>query len=195
MPPSFTADPQRLWRFERDARALSALKDPGIAAIYGLKMLDRPQHALILEMVHGMTIAARTASGAVPLPLALEYARQVVRVLAAAHASRVVHGSVRASNIVITFEGPCKVLDFGIGPAEQTAADDVRGFGRVLLQMVTGRPSTDGPGDPSNAEMFALPSDVPGDVRALLAACLDARPERRPGARAVLLQLEQQHPG
>jgi len=194
LPASFTADPQRLWRFERDARALAALKHPGIASIYGLKMLEHRQHAIILEMVHGLTIAARTASGAIPLPLALEYARQVAGALAAAHASRVVHGGVRTSNIVITFDGPCKVLDFGIGPTNRTIPDDVRGFGRVLFQMATGRTPADGPADSSGGGMSALPGDLPDSVRNLLAACLDALPERRPDARTVLLQLDKQHP-
>ena len=195
LPASFTADPRRLRRFERDARALAALKHPCIASIHGLKMLEHRQHAIILELVHGLTVEARTASGAVPLPLALEYARQVAGALAAAHDSRIVHGRIRASNIVITFEGPCKVLDFGIGEADRTAPADMRGFGRVLFQMATGHPSADDPAGSTGAGVSALPRDIPDGVRALLAACLDARPERRPGARAVLLQLEQQHSG
>lgn len=195
VPVSFTADPQRLWRFERDARALAALKHPGIASIYGLKMLEHRQHAIILEMVHGLTVESRTASGAVPLPLALEYARQVAGALAAAHASRIVHGSIRTSNIVITFDGPCKVLDFGLGDADRTAPGDMRGFGRVLFQMATGHPPSEGLAGSYDAGPSALPPDLPVGVRALLAACLDARPERRPDAREVSLQLEKQHSG
>ena len=152
------------------------VKHPGIASIDGLKMLEHRQHAIILEMVHGLTVESRTASGAVPLPLALEYARQVAGVLAAAHASRIVHGSIRTSNIVITFDGPCKVLDFGLGDADRTAPGDMRGFGAFSSRWRQGirlRRALRVGNTPARPRCRRPSSSV----RALLAACLDARPE------------------
>jgi eukaryotic-like serine/threonine-protein kinase len=80
LPDAFTADPDRLARFKREAQLLASLNHPKIAAIYGLEDTGDP-HALVMELVEGPTLADRLAHGAFPLDEALAIARQIAEAL------------------------------------------------------------------------------------------------------------------
>ena len=123
LPTSFAADPERLARFEREARLLASLNHPNIGAIYGVE--EAPGFtALVLELVEGETLAARIArkpSALSPPPLtglplaeALSIARQIADALDAAHERGIVHRDLKPANIVLTSDGVVKVLDFGL---------------------------------------------------------------------------------
>jgi Tol biopolymer transport system component len=117
--PEFTVDPERLARFEREARALAALNHPNIATIYGVEEVGGTQ-ALVMELVEGETLSERiarsTRNANRPLWLAdlLGLARQLARALDAAHTQGIVHRDLKPDNIMITPAGTVKVLDFGI---------------------------------------------------------------------------------
>ena len=129
LPRIFTNDPDRLARFEREARLLASLNHPNIGAIYGLEDVDGIP-ALVLELVEGDTLAERLAREAGPhqvrrnhgtrarsgLPLgeALTIARQIADALEAAHEKGIVHRDLKPANIKITPAGVVKVLDFGL---------------------------------------------------------------------------------
>ena len=120
LPRAFTSHPDRLARFEREARMLAALNHPNICAIYGLEEADGARF-LILELVEGETLAARIAEarlrsdgGGLPLPEALTIARQIGEALEVAHDKGIVHRDLKPANIKITPEGVVKVLDFGL---------------------------------------------------------------------------------
>ena len=127
----FTADRDRLARFEREARMLASLNHPHIGAIYGLEDLStgagqEPIRALVLELVEGDTLAellARRSQGAAPrrggLPLeqSLNVARQIAGALDAAHEKGIVHRDLKPANIKITPDGTVKILDFGVAKA------------------------------------------------------------------------------
>ncbi|HTM48926.1 MAG TPA: protein kinase [Bryobacteraceae bacterium] len=127
LPHAFTSDPQRLARFEREARMLASLNHPGICAIYGFEEADEIRF-LILELVHGETLAERLArsSGlkAQGLSVAdtLAIARQIAEALEAAHERGIVHRDLKPANIKITSEGAVKVLDFGLAKATEESA-------------------------------------------------------------------------
>src|SRR5262245_24555797 len=96
LPSAFTADRDRLQRFEREARVLAALNHPNIGAIYGIEegQTGPDGHAapvLVLELVPGQTLAERIARGPLPVPTALGYARQIANALDAAHETGIVH--------------------------------------------------------------------------------------------------------
>jgi Tol biopolymer transport system component len=120
--PSFTAEPERRARFEREARMLATLNHPHIGAIYGVEEADGVR-GLVLELVEGATLAerieasARTA-GSSPSGLAmteaLTIARQIVDALEAAHEKGIVHRDLKPANIKINPDGVVKVLDFGL---------------------------------------------------------------------------------
>jgi serine/threonine-protein kinase len=123
LPDLFAADPDRLARFEREARVLASLRHPNIAGIYGLEEADGVR-ALVLELVDGETLADRIARETLPLQEALGIARQIADALAAAHEAGIVHRDLKPANIKITSTGSVKVLDFGLAKALE--AESVR---------------------------------------------------------------------
>ncbi|MBI2188528.1 MAG: serine/threonine protein kinase, partial [Acidobacteria bacterium] len=132
LPDAFAHDPERLARFEREARTLAALNHPNIAHIYGLeRTADTP--ALVMELVEGPTLADRIARGPLPVDDALAIARQIAEALEAAHEQGIVHRDLKPANIKVRPDGTVKVLDFGLakltGPAE--AGQGVRGAAGV----------------------------------------------------------------
>ena len=116
LPPVFTADADRVARFEREARLLAALNHPHIGAIYGFEDAgDVP--ALVLELVEGDTLEDRVRQGPLALAEALAVAQQIADALDTAHGAGFVHRDLKPSNIKITPEGVVKVLDFGLAKA------------------------------------------------------------------------------
>jgi Tol biopolymer transport system component len=118
LPRAFTADPDRLSRFEREARMLASLNHPHIGAIYGVEE-SAGVRALVLELVEGETLADKLegeeARGkGLPIPEALAIARQIADALDAAHERGIVHRDLKPANIKITPAGAVKVLDFGL---------------------------------------------------------------------------------
>ena len=112
IPAALAADPERLARFEREAKVLAALNHPNIAQIYGVE-----QGALVMELVEGENL-----SGPVPLATALDNARQIAHALEAAHEKGIVHRDLKPANIKVTPQGVVKVLDFGLAAVMQNSA-------------------------------------------------------------------------
>jgi serine/threonine protein kinase/Tol biopolymer transport system component len=121
LPYAFTSDPDRLSRFEGEARILAALNHPNIGAIYGFEEADGLRF-LILELVDGQTLAdkladvsrLRTGGPGLPLRDALSIAGQIATGLDVAHEKGIIHRDLKPANIKITPEGVAKVLDFGL---------------------------------------------------------------------------------
>ena len=90
LPRHFTSDPDRLARFEREARVLASLNHPHIGAIYGVEDAEGVR-ALVLELVDGETLAERIQRGRLPMPEALHHARQIAEALDAAHEKGIIH--------------------------------------------------------------------------------------------------------
>jgi serine/threonine protein kinase len=113
LPRIFTSEPDRLARFEREARMLAALNHPHIGAIYGLEDADGVR-GLVLELVEGPTLADRLKPGALPVPEALTIAGQIADALDSAHEKGIVHRDLKPANIKLRLDGVVKVLDFGL---------------------------------------------------------------------------------
>ena len=116
LPEQFTQDPQRLARFEREAKLLASLNHPNIAAIYGLEEADGVRF-LALELVPGDTLAERVAKGPMPVEEALEVCRQIAEGMEAAHENGVIHRDLKPANVKVTPAGQVKILDFGLAKA------------------------------------------------------------------------------
>ena len=116
LPEQFTQDPQRLARFEREAKLLASLNHPNIAAIYGFEEADDVRF-LAMELVPGETLAERVAKGPVPVEEALEVCRQIAEGVEAAHEKGVIHRDLKPANVKVTPEGKVKILDFGLAKA------------------------------------------------------------------------------
>ena len=123
---AFTADRERLARFEREAQTLAALNHPNIAAIYGLEESNGTR-ALVMELVEGEDLSARIARGPLPVDEALAIARQIAEALEAAHEQGIVHRDLKPANIKVRPDGTVKVLDFGLAKAMEPALSPASG--------------------------------------------------------------------
>ena len=116
LPEAFTADPDRLVRFQREAKVLASLNHPNIGAIHGLESSGDTQ-ALVLELIEGPTLADRIAEGPIPVDEALTIAKQIADGLEAAHEKGIIHRDLKPANVKLKPDGTVKVLDFGLAKA------------------------------------------------------------------------------
>src|SRR5512147_2811565 len=121
LPDIFSGDPERLARFEREAKLLASLNHPNIAAIHGLEEAGGKRF-LVMELVEGETLAERISKGPLPVEEALEVCRQIAEGVEAAHEKGVIHRDLKPANVKITPEGKIKVLDFGLAKVFQEDA-------------------------------------------------------------------------
>ena len=124
LPQAFTDDPDRLARFEREAKVLASLNHPNIGHIYGLEEAEG-QKALVLELVEGPTLADRIKQGPIPVDEALPIAKQIADALEEAHEQGVIHRDLKPANIKVRPDGMVKVLDFGLAKAFEPEAGSV----------------------------------------------------------------------
>jgi Tol biopolymer transport system component len=116
LPDAFVGDPERMARFEREAKLLASLNHSNIAAIYGLEQAEGKRF-LVLELVEGETLAQRLNKGALPIDEALGVCRQIAEGLEAAHEKGVIHRDLKPANVMITEGDKVKILDFGLAKA------------------------------------------------------------------------------
>ncbi len=133
LPDAFSQDPERLLRFEREARLLAALNHPNIAAIYGFEEQDGTR-LLVMELVEGPTLAERLASGPLPVEEALAVGAGIASGLEAAHEAGIIHRDLKPSNVKVRPDGAVKVLDLGLARVVETS---VRAVDSSLSPTVT----------------------------------------------------------
>jgi serine/threonine protein kinase len=141
LPSELASDPERLHRFEREARAASALNHPAIVTIYDIDEHEGTYY-IAMELVDGVTLRKRLADPPVDTKEALRLATSIVEGLALAHAAGIVHRDLKPDNVMITRDGQVKILDFGLAkqiPAGIDAQSDLTTFSRTTQQgMVLG---------------------------------------------------------
>lgn len=135
LPPKFSADHDRLHRFEREARLASSLSHPNIITIYDIAEQDGTTF-IAMELVNGKTLRQLTSDGPLPLASAVNLALQLAEGLARAHEAGVVHRDLKPENVMVLPDGRLKILDFGIAkhlsavralPEESTTLQTSRG--------------------------------------------------------------------
>src|SRR3954469_3221466 len=145
LPPRFASEPDRLSRFETEARAASALNHPNIVTVYDAGVTDGAPW-IAMEHVEGRTLRAMLADGALPAAEAERITAQIAAGLARAHEAGIVHRDLKPENVMVRHDGLVKILDFGVaklsgGNSPQT--DDTQADTALLTApgLVSGTPA------------------------------------------------------
>ncbi len=141
LPADLAQDTQALERFQREARAASALNHPNICTVYAIEEFER-QHFLAMELLEGQTLAQLIGKQPFPLEQILSMAIQIADALESAHAKGIVHRDIKPANLFVNARGQVKVLDFG------------------LAKIDRGRRTADGAAANSRMETMPVPEDL-----------------------------------
>ena len=118
LPVSFSADSDRLRRFEQEAKAAGVLNHPNVTTVYDVGSHDGTPY-VVQELLEGETLRSALAGGGLPTRRAIDYALQIVHGLAAAHEKGIVHRDLKPENVFVTNDGRVKILDFGLAKLTQ----------------------------------------------------------------------------
>jgi len=132
IPPVIAGDPERLKRFEQEARAAGALNHPNVLTIYDVGVQDGTLY-VVYELLEGETLRSRLQEGSLPRRKAIEYARQIAAGLAAAHDKGIIHRDLKPENLFLTRDGRIKILDFGL--AKLTSPEGFGSDGTALAAL------------------------------------------------------------
>src|SRR5688500_7938609 len=121
LPAAFAGDPERLARFEQEARAAAALNHPNILAVHDLGQHDGAPF-IVTELLEGQSLREVLQGGPVASRKAIAYGAAIAQGLAAAHDRGIVHRDLKPDNVFITTDGRVKILDFGVAKLTQPDA-------------------------------------------------------------------------
>jgi serine/threonine protein kinase len=188
LPEALAFDPDRIARFEREAKVLASLNHPHIAALHGMEQ-SGDRHFLIMEPVEGETLAERLArskdralpdigSAGVSTPAiavedALAIAQQIADALEAAHEKGIVHRDLKPANVKITPGERVKVLDFGLAKAMDPVGAGLQAGPSDVSQSILASALAREP------DLTALPPNLNPRLAELLRRCLEKNPKRR----------------
>src|SRR5579872_2999366 len=134
LPAEFSAQEERLRRFEQEAQVLGALNHPNLLAIHDVGS-QNGTHFLVSELLEGESLGERLQQGALPVRKAMDLGVQIAKGLAAAHEKGIVHRDIKPDNIFLTRDGRAKILDFGL--AKQSINAKANGENATITALAT----------------------------------------------------------
>ena len=174
--PALSGHPDRVRRFEQEARAAGALAHPNVVAIHDVGTHDGTPY-VVMEFLAGESLRERLARGRLPARKALDHAAQAARGLAAAHDRGIVHRDVKPENLFVTRDGRVKVLDFGIAKLTRPVSEVGAGDGAPAVTEIGAVLGTVGYMSPE--QVRGLPADQRSDLFALGAILYEMLTGRR----------------
>src|SRR5258708_2490812 len=135
LPAAFSADKDRLARFEQEAQAAGALNHPNILVIYHIGTHDGAPY-IVSELLEGQELRDRLNNGSIPLRRVIDFAQQIVSGLSAAHEKGIVHRDLKPENLFITNDDRVKILDFGLAKLRGDRNDE-RGSEDATRKVLT----------------------------------------------------------
>jgi eukaryotic-like serine/threonine-protein kinase len=138
LPADLTRDPQRVQRFEQEARAASALNHPNVCTIHALGETAEGQHYIAMEYVERETLRQRLSTTRLTIRESVDVAIQVAAALSAAHATGIVHRDIKPENVMLRPDALVKVLDFGLAKLTPAATEIAGADARTVLQTEAG---------------------------------------------------------
>lgn len=170
LPGDFASDPDRLRRFEGEAKTLAALNHPNILTIFDTGIHESSPY-LISELLEGRTLREELSRGPLPLRRATDYALQAANGLAAAHGQGIIHRDLKPENIFLTRDGRLKILDFGLAKPghilNERRGPDTDPAGPTVIQSTVSGAFLGTPGYMSPEQVRGEPADQRSDIFAL----------------------------
>jgi non-specific serine/threonine protein kinase len=160
LPPEMAQDSQLIERFQREARAASALNHPNICTIHSIEQHER-QHFLVMELLEGQTLAQMMGRQPFSMDKLLPMAIQVADALESAHAKGIVHRDIKPANLWLTDRGQIKILDFGLAKIERSAISEAGGS---TSQMETVAGELTSPGAAMGTVSYMSPEQARGQL-------------------------------
>ncbi len=182
LPAAFANHPDRLRRFELEARAAAALNHPNILAVYDVGDHDGTPY-IVSELLEGRTLRACLDAGTLPLRKALEFSIQIAEGLAAAHDKGIVHRDLKPENIFVSRDERLKILDFGLAKLVEAHSVTITAAPQTSAGVVLG---TVGYLSPEQAS--GLPADQRSDIFSIGAVLFEMVTHRRAFSRATAAQ-------
>ena len=155
--PAMANDESLLQRFQREARAASALNHPNICTIHGIEQVDS-EHFIVMELLEGESLADRIHRGPIDIGTVLTFAVQIIDALESAHSKGIVHRDLKPANIFVTSRGQAKILDFGLAKIDQQKPDPASNLPTAVHEGLTS------PGTAMGTVAYMSPEQARGEV-------------------------------
>jgi serine/threonine protein kinase/tetratricopeptide (TPR) repeat protein len=162
LPHQMAQDSQLLERFQREARAASALNHPNICTIHAIEQHER-QHFIVMELLEGQTLGERMGRQAFAIDLLLAMAIQITDALESAHAKGIVHRDIKPANIFVTARNQVKILDFGLAKIERVTTASELSSSPSRMETVVGEELTS-PGSSVGTVTYMSPEQARGQL-------------------------------
>src|SRR6185503_8322875 len=160
LPEYLEHDATSLERFQREARAASALNHPSICTVYAIDQHER-QHFIVMELLEGQTLAQLIANGPTAMDELLSVGIQIADALESAHAKGIVHRDIKPANIFISARGQVKILDFGLAKIERARR---QGAEMTQLQTAVAEEELSTPGVVMGTVSYMSPEQARGQL-------------------------------